>query len=341
MDTFEKFSRKSELEHIAHNFTVQLKQLMIEKPNAFDHAVNRCGLSSIESPNFSDFDKMLVECRKHKPSITLDLFSSLLVSDLGLIGDALTRVENLGEALSLMNSYHSMTSDKYNASMERIDDWVFIKATPFFGSNINKVEVVEEHFAGTWNLIKQLIQNPIDRDKLCIQCEYTEPEYGRKYYDLFGHNLHFEQSYTVMKFPAKWLTLPLAHADRASAVFFKNLCHRVLGKQTHQADTINQIRILLLSRNKREILTLEEVAEKLSVSVAQLRKRLYRQGTSYKTIVLEVRMTMATNYLSATTLSVKEVAYLLGYTHSHSFSRAFKAYYGYCASSMIDSKRNH
>ena len=63
--------------------------------------------------------------------------------------------------------------------------------------------------------------------------------------------------------------------------------------------------------------------------MSQLRKRLYRENTSYKEIVLEVRMTLAQHYLEATTLSVQEIAYLLDYSQAAPFSRAFKAYFGY------------
>ena len=71
---------------------------------------------------------------------------------------------------------------------------------------------------------------------------------------------------------------------------------------------------------------MEEAANVMSMSTAQLRKRLYRAGTSYKSIVLEVRMGLGRHYLESTHLSVQEIAYLLDYSQPGPFSRAFKKF---------------
>jgi AraC-like DNA-binding protein len=59
-----------------------------------------------------------------------------------------------------------------------------------------------------------------------------------------------------------------------------------------------------------------------------LRKRLYRAGTSYKKLVLEIRMALARYYLQDTNLPVQEIAYLLDYSQAAPFSRAFKTHHG-------------
>jgi AraC-like DNA-binding protein len=76
------------------------------------------------------------------------------------------------------------------------------------------------------------------------------------------------------------------------------------------------------------MLRLEEAAEQLLLSPNQLRKRLYRAGTTYKALVLKTRMELARHYLLDTHLSVQEIAYLLDYSTPAPFSRAFKQYFG-------------
>jgi AraC-like DNA-binding protein len=73
---------------------------------------------------------------------------------------------------------------------------------------------------------------------------------------------------------------------------------------------------------------LEDAAAELNLSTAQLRKRLYRAGTSYKKLVLEIRMALARHYLMDTSLAIQEIAYLLDYSQPAPFSRAFKLYFG-------------
>ena len=93
-------------------------------------------------------------------------------------------------------------------------------------------------------------------------------------------------------------------------------------------ETPQMVRRLLLSRPGRKMYRLEEAADKLNLSPAQLRKRLYRSGTSYKALVLEIRMALARHYLAETDLQVQEIAYLLDYSQPAPFSRAYKSYFG-------------
>ena len=107
------------------------------------------------------------------------------------------------------------------------------------------------------------------------------------------------------------------------------MCERMLGSSGPDSSTQEIVKNLLVSRAGREMLSLEEAADALRMSTSQLRKRLYKEDTSYKEIVLEVRMTLARHYLESTKLSIQEIAYLLDYSQAAPFSRAFKAYFGY------------
>jgi AraC-like DNA-binding protein len=108
-----------------------------------------------------------------------------------------------------------------------------------------------------------------------------------------------------------------------------DMCERLLGPGSNtRADTVRALRRRLLNRPGKHMLKLEEAAEEMCMSTAQLRKRLYRAGTSYKNIVLEVRMALARHYLESTHLTIQEIAYLLDYAQPGPFSRAFKKYFG-------------
>ena len=106
------------------------------------------------------------------------------------------------------------------------------------------------------------------------------------------------------------------------------MCDRLIGAGSADRDTPQMVRRLLLSRPGRRMYRLNEAAEELNLSATQLRKRLYRAGTTYKALVLDTRMVLAQHYLQDTTLSVQEVAYLLDYSQPAPFSRAFKSFYG-------------
>ncbi|CAN0605581.1 unnamed protein product, partial [Ectocarpus sp. 12 AP-2014] len=100
--------------------------------------------------------------------------------------------------------------------------------------------------------------------------------------------------------------------------------------------TTDAVRALLLTRRGRTIPDVATAARALNMSTDQFRKRLWRQGSSYKALVLETRMVLARNYLTSTSLGIQEIAYLLDYSNPGAFSRAFKNFYGMAPMFMRD-----
>ncbi len=77
-------------------------------------------------------------------------------------------------------------------------------------------------------------------------------------------------------------------------------------------------------------LTLEQIAETFGFSrnyVCQLFKKHF--DTTFSIYITKKRMICAKELLKDKTLSVKEVAYRLGYADYHHFYRTFRNYYGY------------
>jgi AraC-like DNA-binding protein len=145
---------------------------------------------------------------------------------------------------------------------------------------------------------------------------------------VFGGKARFDEERTELIVPSAWLGHPVASANPEIAELSATVCERLLGPASREGNTITAVQTLLLSRPGRIMPGVEAAADALKLSPEQLRKRLWRQGSSYKSLVLEARMALGRNYLQATTLSIQEIAYLLDYSHPGAFSRAYKKYYG-------------
>mgnify|MGYP001946743321 CR=1 FL=1 len=64
------------------------------------------------------------------------------------------------------------------------------------------------------------------------------------------------------------------------------------------------------------------------VSGRTLQRRLAEEGTSFRTLLLEVRRELAERYISDPHMPLAEISYMLGFADSSSFSRAFKRWTG-------------
>ncbi len=73
---------------------------------------------------------------------------------------------------------------------------------------------------------------------------------------------------------------------------------------------------------------MDVVAADLAMDVRTLRRRLADEGTGYRALVDEVRLTLAEELLATRALSVEQVARRLGYGDASSFVRAFTRWTG-------------
>jgi len=277
----------------------------------------------------SQLDDVLLLVRREIPDITLRLFDRAEVLDLGLIGYAAINSDTLGRALEVMYAYHSLASDRYVDQLEVQEDCAVISTQPLPGYFSDSQNIAEDSFAGNWRSLKLLLGEAADSAKIELHFEHPEPSYIATYHQVFGPNCHFNRERAQLRFPKSWLEVPINRSGGGLSQVFTAMCERILGPgETGGADTSEMVQRLLLSRPGRNMLRLEQAAEQLMLSPNQLRKRLYRAGTTYKALVLQTRMELARHYLLDTHLSVQEIAYLLDYSQAAPFSRAFKQYSG-------------
>tara|TARA_R110002110_G_scaffold66978_1_gene182977 strand:+ start:64391 stop:65416 length:1026 start_codon:yes stop_codon:yes gene_type:complete len=72
----------------------------------------------------------------------------------------------------------------------------------------------------------------------------------------------------------------------------------------------------------------QQVADALNVSNRTLQRKLQEEGTSFMDLLQDTRLELARQYLAQPNYSVVETAYLLGFSESSTFSRAFKRWTG-------------
>lgn len=327
-------SRKAEESRIVAIWLERLYDILAgEREAVFLSALRQVGitreeLDRAEHLSQRHLDNVLSKIRPSVPDITLRLFSRAEILDLGLVGYAAISSDTVGKALRLMNQYHSLASDRYTDNLELEGDTALLYPTPLPGYADDFQNIVEDSFSGNWRALQVLLGPRANADQISVHFEHQRPAYVNTYREIFGPNCQFGATLTGLRFPAAWLDLPVHHGGGGLAEVYTAMCERVLGPGESNRDTAQMVRRLLLSRPGRSVPRLEEAAAQLRLTPGQLRKRLYKVDTSYKQLVLEIRMEIARHYLLDTHLSIQEIAYLLDYASPAPFSRAFKQYYG-------------
>lgn len=94
-----------------------------------------------------------------------------------------------------------------------------------------------------------------------------------------------------------------------------------------------QVRVKLIELLPSGEASEEKIASQLNLGQRTLQRKLHEAGTSYKNILEQTRRELATQYMSSSLLTISEVTYLLGFSETSNFSRAFKRWNGVSPSS--------
>ncbi|MBT8059514.1 MAG: helix-turn-helix domain-containing protein [Xanthomonadales bacterium] len=335
-------SRQQEESRIVVRWLNRLHDCIRSEPgNLFAEAVNRTGLArhqlqSGDGLTHEHFDKVMEHVARRVPDLTFRFFREAELTDLGMLGYAILSCPTVGKAMSLMARYMELTSDRYTEQHQALEGFHCIRPLPTWRHFGSDVSIAEDCLAGNWKAVTLMLGPEADLTGAQASFAFPEPDYGESYRSFFQPcRIRFETDQTELRLPQDWLNRPVTTANLVMSDVTSAICERMLGLGSRSGvDTPRAVRRLLLSRPGQHMLRLDEAAEQLRMSTAQLRKRLYRAGTNYKNIVLEVRMALASHYLESTHLSIQEIAYLLDYAQPGPFSRAFKKYYGHSPSKL-------
>lgn len=116
---------------------------------------------------------------------------------------------------------------------------------------------------------------------------------------------------------------PLPMASPLLEQSYQQICARLIGDSQHTDPLISSVYDLQV-RSGRGFLDATRMAQTLGISERTLHRRLVNGGTSFGSILDEVRLQRAKNLLKNSTLSIEVIADMLGFAETSSFSRSFK-----------------
>ena len=328
-------SRRAEKSKISAIWIERIRRIMSDGdlPSILDEALARAEISPHDLATRQNIEQHQLDLvteyvLPYVPDITLRMLAGASLTDLGVIGYAAINSDTVGRALRFLLRYHDLTSDRFSDRLEVAGETAVITPVPVLSHLRDLRNIGEDSLTGNWRTLELLLGESVTFREASLHFAYPAPSYEQSYRQVFNCKIVFDADRTEMRFPAAWLEKPVETANQAMADVCRAMCERLLGGGESSRAITQMVRRLLLSRPGRRMYRLEEAAAELSLSTNQLRKRLYKSGTSYKRLVLEIRMALAQHYLSSTDLPIQEIAYLLDYSSSAPFSRAFKAQVG-------------
>ncbi len=163
---------------------------------------------------------------------------------------------------------------------------------------------------------------------LRVMFDFPAPSHVSLYQEMFACEISFDQ-------PRCTLVVDNALADRVQLLSQPELANQIWHLAQQQLSQAQDLRSIV--EHVREGLRagsdikpprISLLARRLGMSERSLRRRLAEQGVDYRTLVSERQQEIASELLRQHGVSVKEVAYGLGYTSVSAFHRAYRRWTG-------------
>jgi len=267
----------------------------------------------------------LIKSMADIPALGLMVGSRISIADLGIMGYAMLSSRSFGEAIEVAMRFQRLTDPVLHMHYRIENDEAVFTIEPLTVLGDAFEHDVEETLAIWARLLRDCIGDDARLTRTSVT--WRAPEYKNEYNKFLGCHPSFEQDANEFAIPARLLSHPLSMANEQASQICEQECETLLKELKRGQTIIDSVRRIMI-RNPGQFPNLEVVAKVLHMSPRNLRRRLSESDTTYRNVAEEVRMQLAVQYLSDTSLPIEQVSFLIGYTEASNFHRAFKRHMG-------------
>lgn len=178
-------------------------------------------------------------------------------------------------------------------------------------------------FAAVW--FKDFATKAAKRDfpVLELWLRYPEPKNRALYDEWFGTRVHFGASRDRLRLPKEALDWPHPDASKQIAHVLELHAQNIESRLPSSSAFLISVRTAVMTLLPDGDATVERVAHALDLAPRTLQRRLERENTSLRELVDDVRRSLALEYIETRTISLCELAFMLGFSEQSAFHRAF------------------
>jgi AraC-like DNA-binding protein len=246
------------------------------------------------------------------------------LAGLGLVGNVARAERDVGSALWTIVRYLPLFDRGSVLALRVADEDVSLIFGILAGSITGIDQFYDLSIAIAFNTVRDLCGSCWRPARVTLP--HKAPADIRPYRAAFGTNVRFDEAEAAIVFDRFYLGRPLAASTEAERLKLLDRAARI--ESMLDMTIVERVRRCLRASLPTRWLSEDEAAAQLMVSPRILRMRLADAGSSFWTIVEELRYETARQYLATSLLEFSDVALMLGYSEASAFSRAFRRWSG-------------
>ena len=266
-------------------------------------------------------EKIAIE--SNDPTLGLAIGKRIAPRHVGVLGYLVLSCQTLGQALQRFARYQRLVYDVNPFSVHLDERGMELRWGTDYGKPGALVD--ETSIAALFSFLQVLTSQPLHPS--FVSFVNPRPPNVSVYVDYFQCPVEFEDVITRVRFPMEYLETPLLHSDTTLLELLSQQAESllvVLPKADAFAEKLQQVMVQCLHEGEP---TLPAVAAYLALSTRTLQRRLQERGLVFQAILEDTRRELAVRYLVDKSLSLTDIALLLGYSEQSAFNRAFKRWY--------------
>jgi len=247
------------------------------------------------------------------------------VSSYGLLGFSLLSASTLGEALEVAFGFPALLGTLFDLRLHRDGTQAWIEASHYRDTPELATFNTEFCLASLKLICDDLLGRPLPLEG--ARFGHKAPRYQRQYTRDFACAVHFNAADNAIVFDSHWLDRRLPLADPVTHRDTLERCRQLNREFISHLALVSRVRQLLAAQ-LTVVPSLDDLARQLRCSSRTLRRQLQEVGTSYQTLLDELRFEQARLMLGQERLPIAHIAEALGYSETASFRHAFQRWSG-------------
>ncbi len=252
---------------------------------------------------------------------------------LDILGYVVLSCRTIGEVLEKLARYARLLNDGMRVELVRDSRNAVLRCTFVDGADNYLLRAPRHPIDSTWGglarELRRLAGTPVYPTSVSFRHDPPRKASDRaEYARVLGGPVSFAAAEDRFTIPVACLDMPLPSANATLLQVFEQHAEgalRTIGE--HDTPAIQVARVVS-QRLKGSVPDLGDVARELAMSRRNLQRSLRQSGTSFQTLLDEVRRDLAVRHLANPATSAGQVGFLLGFSEPSAFHRAFKRWTG-------------
>ena len=264
----------------------------------------------------------------HNPYFGLTVARFIHISNLHALGYALAASTNLLEYCRRLERYFRLASQTAEITVVESADEVTLEIKHL----VDVCAETEDALMGFVMLSMRHIYRPEFNPTHVAFHHEARREGPGPYEALFRAPISFSQKLTLFSFPRADAEFPLPGACAELAQLNDNLANRYMAR-LDKDDVVNTVRLKIIELLPSGDCSREKVASAMCMSPSTLQLKLAQRDNNFQDLLDKIRHELARSYVGQQSLSITEITFLLGFSDTSNFTRAFKRWEGESPSS--------